>query len=278
MNSPYELSANLSLMFTEHPLLERFAAAEAAGFSAAELWWPFAEAQPTDDAIDELVAAATTTGVRLTGLNFFAGDMPACMRGVVSVPERQSEFRDNVAVVVDIATRTGCRHFNALYGSRQPTSTPELQDENAIANLVFATESLAELGGTVLVEPLSGVAEYPIRTAAQAIAVIDAVRAQVHGGAIALLYDTFHLTNNGDDPVAVAAEYGPAIGHVQIADTPGRGQPDTGSIDFAAVFTALKNTGYSGLVACEYSPTVPTAESLEWIGRYSQVDLAAKPL
>jgi hydroxypyruvate isomerase len=260
----FELSANLSLLFTEHPLLDRFEAAATAGFASVEMWWPFADAQPHGSQVDELVDAAIASGCRLTALNLFAGDMAAGDRGIISSPSRTSELRDNVAVVVEIARRTGCRLFNALYGSRDAESTPELQDAVAVDNLILAAEAVSAAGGTLLMEPLSGVPQFPVQTAAEAAAVINAVRARTSRGQIALLYDTFHLANNGEDLVAVIDQYSAIIGHVQVADAPGRGQPGTGVVDFSAVFTALEHAGYAGLVACEYVPTGATTESLEW--------------
>ena len=109
---------NCSILFTELPLLERPAAAKAAGFDAVEFWWPFTVAVPADADVDEFVGAIDDAGVQLVGLNFFAGDMPGGDRGLVSWPARSAEFRDNIDVTVGIGERLGCRAFNALYGNR----------------------------------------------------------------------------------------------------------------------------------------------------------------
>lgn len=267
---PYELSANVSMLFTEVPYPDRFAAASDAGFRAVESWWPFADATPAEAEIDGLVAAIQTAGVRLTGLNFFAGDMPAGARGIVSDPARVDEFRANVAVMVGIAERTGCRHFNALYGAGLDGVSATRHEETAVENLAFAADALAALGGTVLIEPLSGVEAFPIRTADDVDRIIEAVRARTRNGRIGLLYDTFHLSRNGADLVAVAQAFGPTIGHVQLADDPGRGEPGSGGIDFERILAALGRAGYAGLVACEYTPTVATPESLGWIDELAQ--------
>jgi hydroxypyruvate isomerase len=102
---------NCSMLFTELPVLERPAAAKAAGFDAVEFWWPFSEAVPTDAQVDEFVTAVTDAGVRLAVLNFYAGDMASGDRGVVSWPGREQEFRDNADIVTEIGSRTGCRAF-----------------------------------------------------------------------------------------------------------------------------------------------------------------------
>ncbi|WP_022886789.1 hydroxypyruvate isomerase family protein [Glaciibacter superstes] len=274
IESRFELSANLSLLFTEHALLDRFQAAADAGFRAVELWWPFREAQPKGREVDDFLAAVTASSCRLTALNLFAGDMAAGERGIISSPDRTRELIDNLDVVVEVARSTGCRLFNALYGRRDATSTPQRQDAAAVDNLVLASEAFAAVGGTVLVEPLSGIADFPVRTIAEAITVIEEVRARTGRGKISLLYDTFHLAGNGENLVGVIDEYGPFIGHVQVADYPGRGEPTTGRVDFPAVFAALDRAGYSGLVACEYIPSRTTSESLAWISELPDLHLA----
>jgi hydroxypyruvate isomerase len=256
---------NCSILFTELPILERPAAARAAGFDAVEFWWPFAEAVPTDDDVNVFIAALGDAGVQLVGLNFFAGDMPGGDRGIVSWPGRATEFRDNVAVVARIAEATGCRSFNALYGNRLDGHDPMAQDDLAVENLVFAASSLDILGGTVLVESVSGPQPYPLRTAADAIAVID--RAQTEGGVdnIAFLADLYHLSANGDDLDKVITEYGARAAHVQIADFPGRHEPGSGELQLDGYLAKLEQSGYSGWVGLEYVPSAATADSFGWI-------------
>src|SRR4051794_39546575 len=161
---------NLSILFTELPLLERPEAARAAGFSAVEFWWPWNVAVPSDADIDAFVSAVRNAGVRLVGLNFFAGDMPAGDRGLVSWPDRYDEFRDNIDVAVAVGEQLGCHNFNALYGNRVPRVPPQTQDTLAVENLAFAAAAAARIGGTVLLEPVSGAASDPPLTAARAVA------------------------------------------------------------------------------------------------------------
>src|SRR3954468_23597231 len=131
-------AVNLSIMFTELPLLARPAAAREAGFTAVEFWWPFGAAAPADRAVDEFVRAVEDAGVSLIGLNFAAGDMPGGDRGLVSWPARSAEFRDNVDATIGIGERLGCRAFNALYGNRAEGLDPAEQDELGAAQLAFA--------------------------------------------------------------------------------------------------------------------------------------------
>lgn len=267
MTHALRYAANCSMLFTELPLLQRPAAAKSAGFDAIEIWWPFTTSVPADAEVDEFVTAVQDAGVQLVGLNFAAGDMPGGDRGLVSWPARSDEFRDNIALTVGIGERLGTRAFNALYGNRVEGVTAAEQDDVAADNLALAGAEAARIGGVVLLEPVSGAERYPLRTAAQAVAVIERVE-RSHGTTnLALLADLYHLTVNGDELSSVVAEQAARIGHVQIADAPGRGEPGTGSLDLDEHLTALEATGYQGWVGLEYKPTEATEASLDWLPR-----------
>jgi hydroxypyruvate isomerase len=262
MGHPLPYAANCSLLFTEVELLERPAAAHAAGFDAIEFWWPWPD-QPVPPAakIDRFVAAVRDAGVQLIGLNFFAGDIAGADCGVLSIPARSAEFRDNIAVTVGIGEALGVPAFNALYGNRVRDVTPEQQDDLATENLTLAAKAAAAIGGTVLVEPVSGPKPYPLRTADDVIAVLDRVAARNIG----FLCDLFHLANNGDNIEAALAAHADRIAHVQIADHPGRGEPGTGTLDLERYLSTIEASGYSGHVGLEYIPTTTTIDSLRWL-------------
>ena len=221
-------TVNCSILLTELPLLERAEAAKAAGFDTVEFWWPFTTAVPADADMEAFIASIKNAGVKLAGLNFFAGDMPAGDRGLVSWKGRCSEFKDNVAVVAAIGEATGCTAFNALYGNRQDEHTPEEQDELALKNLLVATAGVASIGGTCSSSRSSGTPAYPLKTAADALSVVDKVK-EAGSDNIALLADFYHLSVNGDDVADVIEKHADEFGHVQIADAPGRGAPGTGT-------------------------------------------------
>lgn len=249
---------NCSILLTELPILERAAAAKAAGFDSVEFWWPFAEAVPGDKDVDKFVASLKDAGVQLDGLNFYAGDMPGGDRGLVSWKGRCSEFKANVEVVAAIGEATGCKAFNALYGNRQEAYTPAEQDELGLKNLLAATEGVARIGGTVLIEPVSGTAAYPLKTAADALEVINKVKAAGNQN-IALLADFYHLAVNGDDVAAVIEQHAKDFGHIQIADNPGRGAPGTGNLPLFDWIDRSRELGYTGKVALEYKQERETA-------------------
>ncbi|MFD8385407.1 hydroxypyruvate isomerase family protein [Streptomyces sp. NPDC059679] len=260
-------TVNASILFTELPLLERPAAAKAAGFDSVEFWWPYATAVPTDAEVDTFVRAVRDAGVRLTGLNFFAGDMAGGDRGLVSWPARVAEFRDNIDVTVAIGEQLGCRSFNALYGNRLDGVAPAEQDDLAVENLALAAKAVERIGGTVLVEPVSGAPAYPLRTATDALAVIDRVAAESGSRNLRLLADLYHLAVNGDDVAGVIAAHADRIGHVQIADAPGRGAPGTGGLDLDGQLADLQTAGYTGWVGLEYKSEGPSADSFDWLPR-----------
>ena len=220
---------------------------------------------PADPDVDGFVGAITDAGVQLIGLNFFAGDMPGGDRGLVSWPARSSEFRDNIDVTVGIGERLGCTAFNALYGNRTDESTPAAQDELAAENLALAARAADRIGGAVLLEPVSGAPKYPLLTAADVVRVIDRVERQSGVTNLKFLCDLYHLDVNGDDVAAAIEAYADRVGHVQIADSPGRGEPGTGTLDITGYLAALAAKGYRGYVALEYKPTVDTRDSLAWL-------------
>ncbi len=262
MTHDLRYAANCSLLFTEVPLLQRPAAAASAGFGAIEFWWPWPDQPaPGDGEVDAFVAAVRDAGVELIGLNFFAGDLTGPDAGVVSLPDKVVEFRDNVDVVLGIGRALDVGAFNALYGNRIDGTSPDKQDEVATENLELAAKAVAGIDATVLVEPVSGPKPYPLRTAADVVAVLDRVPADNIG----FLCDLFHLANNGDDIDAAITDYADRIAHVQIADHPGRHEPGTGRLDLEGYLGRIEAAGYTGRVALEYLPQASTQDSLTWL-------------
>ncbi|WP_116947548.1 hydroxypyruvate isomerase family protein [Jiangella endophytica] len=241
-------AVNCSILLTRLPLRERLDAVRAAGFEAAEFWWPFPTATPGDAEIEAFVDAIRASGLRLAGLNLFAGDMPGGDRGVVSWPGREDELLASVRVAAYVGAELGCRNFNALYGNRLPGRDPAEQDAVADHNLAAAAAGLAGIGGTVLIEPVSGIDAYPLRTAAQVVAVADRVGATNVG----LLLDVYHLSINGDDVAAAIERFRDRVAHVQLADAPGRGAPGTGTLPLRAWVDDLLAGGYDGWMALEH--------------------------
>ncbi|NRQ38000.1 TIM barrel protein [Nonomuraea sp. NN258] len=247
---------NCSILFTGLPLLERPAAARAAGFGGVEFWWPFETAVPGDKEVDAFVRAVEDAGVRLVGLNF-ADDIPDGGRGLFSRPADSARLRDNLDVAVGIAGRLGCIALNALYGNRVE-GLERQQEELALENLRLAARKAATAGAVVLVEALNGYESpsYPLVSVNAAIDVIEAVGEPN----VRFLCDLYHLARMGEDLPAALRH--PLTGHVQIADAPGRGRPGTGELPLRDLLR-----GYDGWVGLEYKDPEP---DFSWIKEFSQ--------
>ncbi|KUN40292.1 hydroxypyruvate isomerase [Streptomyces longwoodensis] len=263
-------NVNLSILFTELPLLERPAAAAAAGFTAVELWWPWIDTPTPERAeLDALRRAVEDAGVRLTGLNFYAGELPGPDRGALSLPGEESErFRANIDVAADFAQSLGCTALNALYGNRVDGVDPAEQDALALENLVRAARAADRIGAVLLIEALNAPESprYPLVSAPAAVAVVDRVNEASGLGNARFLMDLYHLSMNGEDLPAVIERYAGRTGHVQIADNPGRGAPGTGSLPLEDLLDRLARAGYEGWVGLEYKPgDRPSAEAFDWL-------------
>lgn len=264
---------NCSILFTELPLLERPAAARAAGFGGVEFWWPWDDPVPGDRDADAFVSAIADAGVDLVSLNFITGDIAAGERGLLSVPKAAGAFRANIPACAELAARAGCTRLNAPYGNRVDPANARLtaeQDELAIENLLLAARAAAAAGADVLIEPINSVDVplYPIDSCAKAIALIDTVRAEdTTIGNLKVLADVYHLATMSEDLSAVLARYADRIGHVQVADVPGRGAPGTGRLAFEPLFAQLARQGYAGWAGLEYVPGDPadTTKSFSWL-------------
>ncbi|MFI0235346.1 TIM barrel protein [Streptomyces sp. NPDC016845] len=263
-------NVNLSILFTELPLLERPAAAAAAGFTAVELWWPWVDAPvPEQSELDALRDALKDAGTQLTGLNFYAGQLPGPDRGALSVPGEESErFRANIDVAADFAASLGCKALNALYGNRVDGVDPAVQDELALENLVLAARAADRIGAVLLVEALNKPESpaCPVVSAPKAVEIVDKVNAATGLGNAKFLMDLYHLSMNGEDLQQVISAYTDKTAHVQIADNPGRGAPGTGTLPLEELLDQLRKAGYEGYVGLEYKPgDAPSAESFGWL-------------
>ncbi|MCB5169541.1 TIM barrel protein [Streptomyces bambusae] len=259
---------NLSILFTELPLLERPAAAAAAGFTAVELWWPWIETPtPAQEELDALKKALEDAGTQLVGLNFYAGKLPGPDRGAVSVPGEESDrFRANIDIAADFAASVGCKALNALYGNRAEGVDPAVQDELALENLVVAARAADRVGAILLIETLNKPESplYPLVSAPSAIEVVDKVNEATGLGNAKFLLDLYHLAMNDEDLSEVIEKYAAKTGHVQIADKPGRGAPGTGELPLEDLLDQLRKAGYQGFVGLEYKAE-NAAASFEWL-------------
>jgi hydroxypyruvate isomerase len=250
--------ANVSILFKEVPFLERFERAAAAGFAAVEFWWPAGEA------LDEVEAAIREAGLAVALFNFDAGEMPKGDRGLLSDPDRAHRFRQNVPVALDLARRIGCERLNALVGVQRAPGERDAQLRLAAENVAWAADEAAPLGIDITIEAVNTFENGPylLSTTRASAAFIETVaRPNVR-----IQWDAYHMQRMEGNLVATFAEFAPRIAHVQIADSPGRGEPGTGEINFPFVLDAIDAAGYEGWVGLEYNPTADTTEeSLAWM-------------
>jgi hydroxypyruvate isomerase len=251
-------SVNVSLLYTEHPFLERFAHVARAGFQGVEFWWPPPEALPG------LVAAVEDADLEVALFNFYAGDMPAGDRGLLSDPGREGEFREQVPRALELAEQLNCKRLNALVGLRVAGEDAAAQLERARSNVAWAAEQAEAIGATVLIEALNTIdnGPYLISSTAAAAAFADSVgRPNVE-----LQYDVFQMQRMEGNLTETLTEHMHRIGHIQIGDLPGRHEPGTGEINFDHVLGAIDAAGYGGWVGLEYRPSgESTDDSFAWL-------------
>lgn len=263
-------SAHLHTLFLDVPLGERPARAAAAGFRAIDLWWPFEGPDPDDREVDALAVAIADAGLRVVSMNADGGDLPGGDRGFACDPEQEDRFRRAVASGIDVAVRLGCANLNVLYGNRPDGVPVDEQDACAREQLVHAARAASQRGVQVVLEALNAVdtPRYPINTAEQAMAVIEALPSDARLG---FLYDQYHLSTMGEDLASAFHRARAAVRHVQIADVPGRHEPGTGRVDFDRFFALLEEEDYRGAVGLEYFPSADSEASFGWMaGRLPQ--------
>ncbi|MDR3520612.1 MAG: hydroxypyruvate isomerase [Acidocella sp.] len=254
-----KFAANLTMLFNELPFLERFAAAAQAGFTAVEFMFPY-DYEPA--AIND---ALRTNNLTLVLHNLPAGNWAGGERGIACAPERISEFRDGVAKAISYATALNCPQLNCLAGIVQPENAATAR-ATLIENLGFAAAALQKAGLTLLLEPVNtqDIPGFFVNRSAQALAIINEVAAPN----LKLQYDIYHAQiMEGNLARTIEANLA-QIGHIQLADNPGRHEPGTGEINYHYLFKKLDELGYTGWVGCEYKPKAATTEGLGWLAAH----------
>lgn len=251
-------SANLSFLFKDVAFEQRFARAREAGLGGVEFMWPGVEQ------VDPVARAVAETGLEVALFNFDAGDIAAGDRGLLSDPDRQAVFRDNVPVALELAARIGCPRLNALVGVRRPDLELEAQLELARANVAWAAERARGQGAAIMIEAVNSYENGPylLDTSAKAVDFLDSVGADN----VELQYDVYHMQRMEGNLAETISRLLPRIGHVQVADPPSRAEPGTGEINYRFILDLLERSGYGGWVGLEYNPsTATTEESLGWM-------------
>jgi hydroxypyruvate isomerase len=209
-------------------------------------------------------AAIRDAGLNVALFNFDAGDMAAGDRGLLSDRDRARQFRENVPVALDLARRIGCARLNALVGLERSPRERAAQLDLAAESVRFAADYAGPLGIDITIEAINTFENGPylVPTTRTAAAFID----RVERPNVRVQYDAYHMQRMEGNLVATIEEFLPRIAHIQIADSPGRGEPGTGEIDYPFVLDAIEALGYDGWIGLEYNPTTATTEeSLGWM-------------
>lgn len=250
-------SANLSMLWTDVPFLDRFGRARAAGFTTVEYLFPY------DHDTSALRAALDAHALRQDLFNLPAGDFAAGERGMAVDPARVEEFRRGVETALEVAEVLDPPKLNCLVG-RRPAGVADAEMEACLVeNLRWAAERVGAAGRRLVIEPLNPVDApgFALTSFAVARRIVEAVGSPHLG----LQVDLYHLQRIQGEVIPTLRALAPIIGHVQVADPPRRGQPGTGELNYGTILAVLDEIGYAGRIGLEYAPIGDTDASLGWI-------------
>ncbi len=255
-------AANLTMLFTELPFLERFAAAAAANFKAVEFLFPYAYS------VEDLQQRISANDLKLVLHNLPAGNWEAGERGIACLPDRVKEFRIGVDTAIRYAKGLGVKQLNCLAGITPTGIDGEVLRQTLISNLRYASAELRTAGLRLLIEPINtyDIPGFYLNRTQQALAILDEVGADN----AFLQYDIYHAQRMEGELAATIIKYLPRIGHIQIADNPGRHEPGSGEINYAWLLNELDAIGYQGWIGCEYKPATSTIAGLGWLDQLAR--------
>ena len=253
-------AANVSMLFTEAPFLDRFALAARAGFAAVECQFPY------EVPAAEIRARLDDLGLAMVLHNLPAGDWAAGERGLACLPDRVAEFRAGVPRAIAYAHALGVKQVNCLAGIAPPGADVDALRRTLVDNLRFAARAFAAEGLRLLVEPINtfDIPGFFVDRTAQCVALID----EVGEPNVFVQYDAYHMQRMEGELAGTIAKHLSRIAHVQVADNPGRHEPGTGEIRFEFLFAELERLGYGGWIGCEYRPRAGTSAGLGWLKPY----------
>jgi hydroxypyruvate isomerase len=249
-------AANLSMLFTEVPFLDRFEYAAKAGFKAVEFLFPYAYGAK------EIRQRLDAHRLALVLHNLPAGNWDAGERGIACHPERVGEFRDGVTQAISYAQALGVGQLNCLAGKAPAGVTDSVLRRTFIDNLRYAAGALKTAGLKLLIEPVNtfDIPGFYLSRTQQAVSIL----AEVGADNALVQYDIYHAQRMEGELAATMQKFRSHIGHIQLADNPGRNEPGTGEIHYPFLFTHLDHIGYDGWIGCEYKPATTTQAGLGW--------------
>ncbi|MBU6461719.1 MAG: hydroxypyruvate isomerase family protein [Bradyrhizobium sp.] len=252
-------AANLSMMFTEVPFLDRFDAAAKAGFTAVEFLFPY---QHPAEAIGERLKRNSLTQALF---NLPPGNWEAGEKGFAALPERFDDLKQSLHAALPYAKATGVKRVHLMAGIANRA------DVGAVAafrkSVAHAAEFFAPHGLDVVIEPINprNVPGYFLNDFVFARDLID----ELMISNLKLQFDIYHCQIIHGDVTMRLREMMPIIGHIQIASIPSRNEPDSEELNYPFVFAELDRLGYRGFVGCEYNPRGKTTDGLGWFKPYA---------
>jgi hydroxypyruvate isomerase len=251
-----KFAANLTMLYNEVPFLDRFEKAASNGFTAVEFLFPYAF--ETADIKARLDAHKLTLVLH----NLPAGNWDAGERGIACHPDRVAEFREGVAKAISVATALGVKQLNCLAGKTPAGVAADAVRKTFVENLRFAAGELKKAGLKLLIEPINtfDIPGFYLSGTNQALSIMDEVGADN----LFLQYDIYHMQRMEGELAASMQKHLTRIGHLQLADNPGRNEPGTGEINYTFLFKFIDQIGYNGWIGCEYKPAAATEAGLGW--------------
>jgi hydroxypyruvate isomerase len=255
-----KFNANLTMLFTEVDFLDRFEKAAQNGFTGVEYLFPY------EWKVEQLVERLEAYNLTQVLHNLPAGDWGGGERGIACLPGREQEFQDGVGTAIEYAKALNCPALNCLVGLTPDGVPADEVRATVVKNIRFAADALAKEGIKLLVEALNSkdIPGFYLVGSQESIALID----EVDHPNVQFQYDIYHMQRMEGELIATINTLVDRIGHMQLADNPGRHEPGTGEINFTNLFKAIDASGYQGWIGCEYIPASDTEAGLGWLAQY----------
>jgi hydroxypyruvate isomerase len=253
-----KFAANLTMLYTELPFMERFQAAANSGFEFVEYLFPY------QWPAEQLAEALTLSALQQVLFNLPPGDWDSGERGIAGLPGREEEFKQGVDTAIEYALALDVKQLNCLSGLKQDQYSDEQHWNTLVANVKYAAKKLAAHNITLMVEAINSRVDMPgflLDTLDKTQQLIK----EVGEPNVRIQFDIYHMQIMHGDVIRRLESYQNEIGHIQFADNPGRHEPGTGELNFPVIFEVLDKIGYTGYVSAEYIPEKSTEESLNWL-------------
>jgi hydroxypyruvate isomerase len=255
-----KFAANLTFLFNEVPLLDRFALARGAGFKGVEYMAPYGETEA------DLATRLKDNGLKQVLFNLTSGDWAGGERGIAILPGRQEEFRRGVHRAIEYASALSCGQINCLAGLVPHGADRKALRTTFVENLAFAAAELKKAGVKLLIEAINtrDIPGFYLNHTAEAASIID----EVGSDNLYIQYDIYHMQITEGDLTRTIDANLKRIAHIQLADNPGRNEPGTGEINYPFLFQHIDKSAYAGWIGCEYKPLTTTTAGLGWMSPY----------